>query len=94
MIAAGFADLMSRPASQADCLLAHLVAGAPAATDADDLIAASWHLAGSVSEIWQRGKPIYFRDLDKEANEHGRQRLTQLHGPSAPSWRYPSLTGC
>ena len=42
MIAAGFADLMSRPASRADCLLAHMVTGAPRATAADDLIAASW----------------------------------------------------
>ncbi len=55
MIAAGFADLMSRPVSQADCLLAHLVTGAPHATEADGLIAASWrHLDGIESGLANR----------------------------------------
>ena len=55
MIAAGFADLMSRPASQADCLLAHMVTGAPHAAAADDLIGASWrHLEGIESGLANR----------------------------------------
>ena len=55
MIAAGFADLMSRPASQADCLLAHIVTAAPHATEADGLIATSWrHLEGIESGLANR----------------------------------------
>ena len=50
-------------------------------------------LAGSVSEIWQRGKPIYFPDLDKEVNEHERLRLTQLHGPARALLEIPFSHG-
>ena len=50
-------------------------------------------LAGSVSEIWQRGKPVYFPDLDKEVNEHERQRLTQLHGPARALLEIPFSHG-
>ena len=50
-------------------------------------------LAGSVSDIWQRGKPIYFPDLDKEVNEHERQRLTELHGPARALLEIPFSHG-
>ena len=50
-------------------------------------------LAGSVSEIWQKGEPVYFRNLNTEVSERERERLTQLHGPAQALLEVPFSHG-